>query len=706
MAQSTLSKLRFNPRGSWVASTSYLVDDIVLYKNKYYICSVANSSATTPDLNTAQFNLMGGGVYQAGEWSSATAYAVGDIITYKRVLPYNAHHNYLEQDSYICIQAGTNQNPATQTAYWKKISTSAMRDKHAFLFGPNEGYAPTHKTVWDAYALAVSGTSYVGMGDSFGEFKTPGTNLAGNGAVQYVNRRYGLVCFGRNTSYNLGTGVVSTDRQQTPTEAQFSHLSWFDGSLPTSPTTAAPKLIQIESDGGFDGSLVLFDNGEVHSVGYNAQGACGHGTTTNYYNYTQCGYAGINKTGATTVLRTKKVIRIASSSDGNISTRSCYALVRNSDDSRELYAWGYNGYGQLCQGNISDYYVPTLVSFDQATNGKIIEIWATGGNYASFWFLTDQGKMYACGYNGNGQLGVGDTTNRSSITFVKTWGTTSTTGIKKFNTGGGSNSGSAVSMLVIRRDNTLWTWGYNGQGQLGHGHTQVVCFPLEVYTAGYSGVTATVTTASPQNTSPAGTKLTDVWNAWTFGGNYGSMYVTRGSSDSSNTCYSCGYNGYYQLSVAQNTTTNYSTLQTVQYRSGTTLTNVVDLSANTAASSYTNVAVKRTDGEWYFAGYSNNGGAWAAGTTDTYNERQDRDPDNIASNYRLKNNLLYPHIQNSTYRSYWKYWPTGYSSNKFGLYVDLSTGRVYNTGYSNDYGISGTNYRGSYWNVMTKLKNQ
>lgn len=705
MAQSTLSKLRFNPRGSWVASTSYLVDDIVTYKNKYYVCKVANSSATVPPLNTAQFDFIGGGVYQDGEWSNATAYAVGDIITYSRVLPYNAHNNYLEQDSYICIQAGTNQNPATQTAYWKKISTGTMRDKFAYLFGPNEGYAPTHKSTWDAYALAVPGVSYVGMGDSFGEFKTPGTSLAGNGSVQYVNRRYGLIAFGRNTSNNTGTGALSVSSQLQMGEAQFSHLSWFDGSLPTDPNTNAPKLIQIESDGGFDGSLVLFDNGEVHSVGYNVQGAQGHGATTLYYNYTQCGYANINKAGATTILRTKKAIRIASSSDGNISTRSNYALIRNNDDTRELYAWGYNGYGQLGQGNTTDYYTPTLVSFDQVTNGKIIEIWSTGGNYASFWFLTDQGKMYAIGYNGNGQLGVGDTTNRNTPTLVKTWGTTSTTGIKKFNTGCGSNSGATVSLLVIRRDNTLWTWGYNGQGQLGHGHTFNVCLPLEVYTAGYGGVTATVTTAAPQNASPSGTKLTDVWNAWTFGGNYGSMYVTRGTADDNNICYSCGYNGYYQLSVAQASTTNYSTLQATQIRNGTALTNVVDLSANTGASSYTNVAVKRSNGEWYFAGYANNGGAWASGNTATYNERQATDPDNISGNYRLKNNLLFPHV-NSQYLSYWKYYPTGHSSNKFGLYVDMSTGRVYNTGYSNDYQISGANYRGSYWNVMTKLKNQ
>jgi hypothetical protein len=700
MAQSTLSKLRFNPRDSWVAATSYLVDDIVIYKNKFYICKVSNSSSTVPPLDATNWQNYGGNTFHAGEYAAGTTYAVGDIVTYTITLAYNSHHNYQETDTFICIQAGTGQTPTTQTAFWTKISEGTMRDKFAYLSGINEGYVPTYKTVWDAYALSTT----VGMGDSFAEFKTPGSHLITNAGIQYITKRYTLTGYGRNLVRFLGQGVTGADTVDYPAESQFCHLSWFDGSLPTSPTSQAPRIIQVEGD-MYSSALVLFDNGEVHHSGYTGHGQNGDGTTTDWINFIQCGYANINRTGTTTVLRTKKAIRIASSADGTPQTHSCYALIRNADDTRELYAWGYNGYGQLGTGDTVQRLVPTLVSFDQVTNGKIIEIWATAGEYAQMFFLTDQGKMYAMGYNGNSNLGIGDATNRSSPTLVKNWGTGASNKIRKFNTSGGGNSRTTTSFLVVRGDNTLWTWGYNGYGGLGHGHTFNVGIPLEVYTAGYSGVTATVSTAAPQNTSPAGTKLTDVWNAWHYGGQFGSLFVTRGASDASNTAYTTGYNGYYQLSVAQASTTNYSTLQTTQIRSGTTLTNVIDIASNQGDSSYTNLAVKRTDGEWYFCG-SKEAAGWASGDTDSRNIRQDRDPDNIASNYRLKNNLMYPHIQSSALRTYWKYYPYGQSTAKSGMYIDLTTGRVYYTTCATTENRFTASHKGGYVTVMAKLKGQ
>ena len=45
-------------------------------------------------------------------WSSSTAYAVGDQVLYNAVL-------------YVAIQAGTNQNPATQTSYWDVLQTNS-----------------------------------------------------------------------------------------------------------------------------------------------------------------------------------------------------------------------------------------------------------------------------------------------------------------------------------------------------------------------------------------------------------------------------------------------------------------------------------------------------------------------------------------------------------------------------------------------------
>jgi len=46
-----------------------------------------------------------------GAWSSSTAYAVDDVVS-------------LSGSSYISIQAGTNQNPSTATAYWEQMSSA------------------------------------------------------------------------------------------------------------------------------------------------------------------------------------------------------------------------------------------------------------------------------------------------------------------------------------------------------------------------------------------------------------------------------------------------------------------------------------------------------------------------------------------------------------------------------------------------------
>jgi hypothetical protein len=131
-----------------------------------------------------------------------------------------------------------------------------------------------------------------------------------------------------------------------------------------------------------------------------------------------------------------------------------------------------------------------------------------------------------------------------------------------------------------------------------------------------------------------------------------------------------------------------------------------NVTSNTGSSSYTNLAVKRSDGEWYFCGYSNNGGGWGSGNTDSQNQRQDDDPDKISGNFRLKNNLKFPHMTSLTYLQYWRVNLQGQSSNKFATYMDLSTGRMYTTAYNNDGRIStqDSDVGGQYWSVMTKVK--
>ena len=74
--------------------------------------------------------------------------------------------------------------------------------------------------------------------------------------------------------------------------------------------------------------------------------------------------------------------------------------------------------------------------------------------------LKNDGTLWSCGYNVYGQLGLGDTTNRNTFTQV----TTNTNDIKSIYCGD-------YHSFILKNDGTLWGSGYNGYGQLGLGNT-------------------------------------------------------------------------------------------------------------------------------------------------------------------------------------------------------------------------------------------
>ena len=96
--------------------------------------------------------------------------------------------------------------------------------------------------------------------------------------------------------------------------------------------------------------------------------------------------------------------------------------------------------------------------------------WTTGvakmaGGYLTSALLSTSGSLYTAGNNGGGHprgqgsLGLGDTTNRNTFTQVGA-GTDWT-----YIAAGGYN------MAGIKSDGTLWTWGNNGAGALGYDST-------------------------------------------------------------------------------------------------------------------------------------------------------------------------------------------------------------------------------------------
>ena len=71
-----------------------------------------NTRRSGYNVKSFQVNYFNATSFSYADWSSATTYAVGDQVLYNAVL-------------YVAIQAGTNQNPATQTSYWDVLETNS-----------------------------------------------------------------------------------------------------------------------------------------------------------------------------------------------------------------------------------------------------------------------------------------------------------------------------------------------------------------------------------------------------------------------------------------------------------------------------------------------------------------------------------------------------------------------------------------------------
>ncbi|XP_070786757.1 RCC1 and BTB domain-containing protein 1 isoform X2 [Enoplosus armatus] len=122
-----------------------------------------------------------------------------------------------------------------------------------------------------------------------------------------------------------------------------------------------------------------------------------------------------------------------------------------------LFAWGHNGYSQLGNGTTNQGLSPLLVTAN-LQNKKVREV-ACGSHHSMA--LTLDGEVFGWGYNNCGQIGSGSTANQPYPRKV--------TGCLQGKTAVGITCGQTSSMALV--DNgEVYGWGYNGNGQLGIGN--------------------------------------------------------------------------------------------------------------------------------------------------------------------------------------------------------------------------------------------
>jgi len=153
-----------------------------------------------------------------------------------------------------------------------------------------------------------------------------------------------------------------------------------------------------------------------------------------------------------------------------------HSLALRSDGT--VLAWGSNAYGQLGDPDAAYSYNPIPARVLGETSKPLTHVrWIASGD-AHALAVADDGTVWAWGSNWSGQLGVGDTSGRTLAHAVQNESGQPIQGIAA------AWAGSGHSLAVSEADG-LWTWGANGDGQLGIATDVDVLYPADT---GITGV--------------------------------------------------------------------------------------------------------------------------------------------------------------------------------------------------------------------------
>jgi alpha-tubulin suppressor-like RCC1 family protein len=148
------------------------------------------------------------------------------------------------------------------------------------------------------------------------------------------------------------------------------------------------------------------------------------------------------------------------------------------------YCWGFNYQGQLGDGTTTDRHIPTQVT-GSGTGPLLFTSVSNGVQHTCG--LTTTGAVYCWGSNSLGQLGDGTTTGH--LTPVHVGGSGSAPLIFTSLSAGSSHT------CGVTVDNALYCWGLNGNGELGDGTTTSRSAPVQVVGSGAAPLMFTAVSA-------------------------------------------------------------------------------------------------------------------------------------------------------------------------------------------------------------------
>jgi len=252
--------------------------------------------------------------------------------------------------------------------------------------------------------------------------------------------------------------------------------TWGDnqyGQLGNGTTTDSTTPVQVSSitnvyavSSGANFNLALKTDGTVWAWGDNQSGQLGNGGTETKYKPTQ-------------------VLSQGGGDFNNVIDISCgrsHSLAVKSDGS--VWAWGKNTLGNLGDNTTDLRTYPTQVLGVGGVGSLHNIAYVEAGNNHSI-ALSYSGTVYTWGNNEFGQLGNGTTGSYQTTPIL----------IQNFSYIKAISAGKDHS-VALKTDGNIWTWGFNENGELGHGHITNLSSPERV-----TALTSVVMISAGNNTT-------------------------------------------------------------------------------------------------------------------------------------------------------------------------------------------------------------
>jgi alpha-tubulin suppressor-like RCC1 family protein len=595
----TVSKSVSNPTGSITWSTIF-----------------ANS---TPGLNNSYWSTFTQMFNNQGNWTNGQTYAVGDIVLYTtpgalQNLPTTVTANYSLNRSvvqaYYCILAhtasntGTNITPA-DTTYWLPMNRKGVLGAQS---APN--------SLFDNYQLGVysnqNNSSLVFPNRGIAFDNTPQylggstKNTTDSATFGYVAANGQVMAWGRDQVGSLGypdasqlTTAGTTGNNNSvlnsitfPFYDYWRSVSGGGSGVHSTPDGGMPRVIQWEKS--YDRNLVLMNSGEVFAWGQGNKGENGDntgnargypvrvgGTLTAVYSATApTGTTYINGTRFTAGhawynVRIKRISMSGGCGDPRTNGH-CLAI----DESGQLWVWGTNDNGQLGMNAIdptasqqtTNQNMPQQIpksAFYTAANPAgqtVVACWACGSGVQGWSYaVTQDGNLWAWGYNASGQLGTGNTTTQYAPVQISNVGGQPSTyfgsgavgNIVKIQVLDDASSTTYGCAAILTSTGQIFCTGNNGSGWMGFATT-----PVNVWTNIGGG---------PGSSGNSAAK-----DFWLYG--TGGRFATLLQRDkNTGFCWTAGYNAHGQLGSSGLGTASSNTYAISKMNVGGTLYNLVNV---------------------------------------------------------------------------------------------------------------------------------